>query len=216
MVNGGRWTVDGGWRWRAHICALLAVVAPACILAQQAQPWEQIPIPKLHAFTPHEPMRIELNNGIVVFLQEDHELPFVSGSVLIPGGSRDVDAAKAGLVDLYCQTWRTSGASDDRRRCHGRVPEEGAAHVETDGDVDSTSISWIRSRATPTRSSHWPWTCCFIPDSTRKLELARDRKRRRSCAATMANQILQAARRQTDLWRKQSLRAAAGMKPLQR
>ena len=49
---------------------------------QQAKPWEQIPIPKLHDFKPHQPQRIELKNGIVLFLQEDHELPFVSGSVL--------------------------------------------------------------------------------------------------------------------------------------
>jgi zinc protease len=48
--------------------------------AQQAKPWEQIPIPKLHEFKPQQPKRIELKNGIVLFLQEDHELPFVSGS----------------------------------------------------------------------------------------------------------------------------------------
>ena len=54
--------------------------------AQQSKPWEKIPIPKLHDFNPQQPKRIELKNGIVVFLQEDHELPFISGSVLIPGG----------------------------------------------------------------------------------------------------------------------------------
>ena len=69
--------------------------------AQQSKPWEKIPIPPLHAFHPQQPKRIELKNGIVIFLQEDHELPFVSGSVLIPGGSRDEDPAKAGLVGLY-------------------------------------------------------------------------------------------------------------------
>ena len=59
--------------------------------AQQSKPWEKIPIPALHEFKPHQPKRIELKNGIVLFLQEDHELPFVNGSVLIPGGSRDED-----------------------------------------------------------------------------------------------------------------------------
>jgi zinc protease len=77
----------------------LALV-PAALQAQQAKPWEQIPIPKLHEFKPHQPKRIELKNGIVLFLQEDHELPFVSGSVLIPGGERDEDPAKTGLVGL--------------------------------------------------------------------------------------------------------------------
>ena len=40
------------------------------------KPWEKIPIPPLHEFKPQQPKRIELKNGIVIFLQEDHELPF--------------------------------------------------------------------------------------------------------------------------------------------
>ena len=90
--------------------AVLSLCLPRrCLHAQQNKPWEKIPIPPLHEFKPQQPKRIELKNGIVLFLQEDHELPFVSGSVLIPGGSRDEDPAKIGLVDLYGQTWRTSG-----------------------------------------------------------------------------------------------------------
>ncbi len=83
--------------------------------AQQSKPWEKIPIPKLHDFKPQQPKRIELKNGIVLFLQEDHELPFVSGSVLIPGGSRDEDAAKTGLVELY-----GAGVAHQRHRQAGR------------------------------------------------------------------------------------------------
>ena len=49
------------------------------------KPWEKIPVPKLHEFKPQQPKRIELKNGIVLFLQEDHELPFIYGSVLDSG-----------------------------------------------------------------------------------------------------------------------------------
>ena len=90
--------------------ALCAAASPA-LFAQQAKPWQQIPVPKLHAFRPQQPKRIELKNGIVVFLQEDHELPFISGNVLIPGGSRNEDPSKTGLVGLYGQAWRTSGTA---------------------------------------------------------------------------------------------------------
>lgn len=89
-------------------CLLLPLVTAS---AQQAQPWKEIPVPPLHPFKPQQPKRIELKNGIVLFLQEDHELPFVSGSVLIPGGSRDEDPAKVGLIDLYGQSWRTTTAA---------------------------------------------------------------------------------------------------------
>jgi len=91
--------------------AIAVLLAPSGLSAQQNKPWEQIPTPKLHEFKPQQPRRIALKNGIVLFLQEDHELPFVSGSVLIPGGSRDEDAAKTGLVELYGQAWRTSGTA---------------------------------------------------------------------------------------------------------
>ena len=42
-----------------------------------AQDWKQIPIPKLPPFNPQEPKRVELPNGMVIFLQEDHELPLI-------------------------------------------------------------------------------------------------------------------------------------------
>jgi zinc protease len=125
---------------------LFAVVAfslaPAALSAQQNKPWEKIPVPKLHDFKPQEPKRIELKNGIVIFLQEDHELPFVSGGVLIPGGSRDEDPAKAGLVGLYGQAWRTSGPAKMDGDQLDDLLESKAAHIETAGDDDSTAVAW--------------------------------------------------------------------------
>jgi zinc protease len=120
----------------------IALLAPSALTAQQKKPWEQIPIPKLHEFKPHQPIRIELKNGIVIFLQEDHELPFVSGSVLIPGGSRDEPVAKAGLVGLYGQTWRTSGTAKMDGDALDDLLEAKAAHIETTGDDDSTALAW--------------------------------------------------------------------------
>ena len=110
--------------------------------AQQAKPWEQIAVPKLHDFKPAQPKRVELKNGIVLFLMEDHELPFVSGSVLIPGGSRDEDAAKVGLVELYGEAWRTSGTAKTDGDALDDLLEAKAAHIETGGGESSTSLSW--------------------------------------------------------------------------
>jgi zinc protease len=122
--------------------ALSSAIVPSGVSAQQSKPWEQIPVPALHPFHPQQPKRIELKNGIVLFLQEDHELPFVNGSVFIPGGSRDEDAAKLGLVDLYGQAWRTSGTEKMSGDAMDDLLESRAAHIETSGDSDSTSLSW--------------------------------------------------------------------------
>src|ERR1035437_7113563 len=73
----------------------------------QAGPWTKIPVPPLHAFKPQQPRRIELANGLVIFLQEDHELPFIDGTILLRGGSRDESAAKVGLISMYGEAWRT-------------------------------------------------------------------------------------------------------------
>jgi zinc protease len=112
------------------------------LAATSAQPWKKIPIPPLHAFKPQQPRRIELSNGLVIFLQEDHELPFINGSILIRGGSRDVPADKTGLVSLYGQSWRTSGtATIDGDKLDDQL-ENKAASIETDGGAASTSLIW--------------------------------------------------------------------------
>jgi zinc protease len=110
--------------------------------AQQAQPWKQIPIPPLHPFHPEQPKRIELKNGLVILLEQDHELPFINGFIEMRGGSRDEPANKAGLVDLYSEAWRTSGTASKDGDALDDLLEAKAAKVETGGDVDSTSVSW--------------------------------------------------------------------------
>ncbi len=110
--------------------------------AAQATDWQQVPIPVLHAFHPQEPKRIELPNGMVVFLQEDHELPLIDGTARIRGGSRSEPANKAGMLDIYGDVWRTGGTKSQTGDQLDDYLEVRAAKVETGGGADSTSISW--------------------------------------------------------------------------
>ena len=153
---------------------LASLTGPTILRAQQSKPWERIPIPKLHEFKPHQPERIELKNGIVVFLQEDHELPFVTGSVLIPGGSREeTNPAKTGIVDLYGEAWRTSGTEKMSGDEMDDFLEMRAAHIETAGDVDSTAISWDSLKGDSDQVFALAMELLFHPKfSAEKLELA--------------------------------------------
>src|SRR5271154_3737777 len=108
----------------------------------QAQPWKSIPIPPLAPFHPPQPKRIVLKNGLVIFLIEDHELPFISGFIEMKGGSRDEPADKAGLVSLYGQVWRTSGTAATPGDTLDDQLAAKAAHVETGGGQAATSLSW--------------------------------------------------------------------------
>lgn len=161
-----------------HIAFFALFLAITDVLwAQQPKPWEQIPIPPLHAFHPQQPKRIELKNGIVVFFQEDHELPFVYGSVLVHGGSRDEDPAKAGLVGLYAQAWRTSGTAAMNGDAMDDLLESKAAHIETDGDDDSTAISWDSLKADAGPVFSLAMDLFFHPEfSAEKLELAKQQE----------------------------------------
>jgi zinc protease len=108
----------------------------------QAKPWGKIPIPPLHVFKPEQPKRIELANGLVIFLQEDHELPFIDGSILIRGGSREESAAKVGLVSLYGEAWRTSGSTSKSGDALDTELAEKAANIETGGGIASATLEW--------------------------------------------------------------------------
>ena len=126
----------------AGILSLAVLASAQTPIPSQPQPWKLIPIPPLSVFHPEQPKRIVLKNGIVIFMIEDHELPFISGFIEMKGGSRDEPAAKAGLVDLYGDAWRTSGTTTQDGDKLDDILEAKAAKVETSGDVDSTSLSW--------------------------------------------------------------------------
>ncbi len=135
--------------------AMLALLlAPASLLAQaekaaapaktppRSTPWTRIPKPPLPPFTPQQPTRLELENGMVIFLQEDHELPLIEGVARIRGGSRVEAAEKAGLVSLFGQSWRTGGTKSKTGDQLDDVLEAKAARIETSGGTDSTNLSW--------------------------------------------------------------------------
>ncbi len=104
--------------------------------------WQDIETPALRDFDIQQPKRIELDNGLVIFLQEDHELPLMRGSVIIRGGSRDEPEAKRGLTGIYGQAWRTGGTESRTGDELDEFLEARAAMVETSADVDSTALSW--------------------------------------------------------------------------
>jgi zinc protease len=123
---------------------LIAVAILACLpqASSQATDWQQIVIPPLPEFHPQQPKRIQLPNGMVIFLQVDHELPLIDGTARIRGGSHHEPSAKAGLVDIFSEVWRTGGTKTQTGDQLDDFLEVRAAKVETAGGPDSTSINW--------------------------------------------------------------------------
>ena len=123
-------------------CILLFAAALPIPASAQTSSWKQIPIPPLPAFKPQQPRRIELSNGMVIFLQEDHELPLIDGTARIRGGSVNEPADKVGLVDIYSEVARTGGTKSQTGDQLDDFLEVRAAKVETGGGPDSTTISF--------------------------------------------------------------------------
>src|SRR3954462_8822890 len=121
---------------------LLALVFAAGLATAQSTNWKQIPFPPLPAYKPQQPKRIELPNGMIIFLQEDHELPLIDGTARIRGGSVNEPTNKTGLVDIYGDVWRTGGTKSQTGDQLDDFLEIRAAKVETGGGQDSTSISF--------------------------------------------------------------------------
>src|SRR2546425_13191704 len=116
--------------------SILSTVTPA------QTDWRQILIPPLHSFQPKQPKRIQLPNGMVIFLQEDRELPLIDGTARVRGGSREEPASKVGLINIYGEVWRTGGTKTQTGDQLDDFLEIRAAKVETSGGVDSTTIGW--------------------------------------------------------------------------
>ena len=104
--------------------------------------WRQIPTPPLPRWNAPTPKRIELANGMIIFLQEDHELPLINGYVTVRGGSRAEPANKVGMLDIYGDVWRTGGTSKMTGDQMDDFLEMRAAKIETDDSKESTTISF--------------------------------------------------------------------------
>lgn len=124
----------------------LAVILSLPLFAMRASgqvtDWKQIRKPPLPRFQPQQPRRVALPNGMLIFLQEDHELPLVGGTARIRVGSREEPADKVGLVGIYGQVWRTGGTKSKTGDELDDFLEARAAKVETSGGQDSTTLTF--------------------------------------------------------------------------
>ena len=96
-------------RRRLPILLLAAALALPAAAAAQASRVDELRYPPLPAFDVPQPERVVLDNGMVVMLLEDHELPLIEATALIRGGSRLDPADKDGLARLGTEVMRTGG-----------------------------------------------------------------------------------------------------------
>ncbi|MEM7482490.1 MAG: pitrilysin family protein [Acidobacteriota bacterium] len=118
-----------------------AVAVPAA--AQDVPAIDDLSTPPLPSFDIPQPQRFELDNGMVVMLVEDHELPLVEGIALIRTGARYEPADKLGLAGLTGDVLRSGGAGERTGDALDEFLEGTAASIEASiaGDMGRVRMS---------------------------------------------------------------------------
>ena len=86
--------------------------------------------------------RYVMDNGMVVYLMEDHELPLVQGTAIIRTGDRLEPAEQVGLASLTGTVMRTGGTQQHSADELNQLLEQRAASVETSIGDSSGSASF--------------------------------------------------------------------------
>ncbi|MCA9754551.1 MAG: insulinase family protein [Candidatus Eisenbacteria bacterium] len=107
---------------------LLATVGTAA--AQFGDPRE-IPIPSLGTVEIPDPIRYEMDNGMVVMMVVDHEFPIVDAQARIRAGSIYEPAEKVGLASICGEVMRTGGSTKVDGDALDEMLESLGASVET-------------------------------------------------------------------------------------
>ncbi|MES1243987.1 MAG: pitrilysin family protein [Acidobacteriota bacterium] len=93
----------------AFALALAVAALPTLPATAQVENASDLRFPPLARFEIPQPQRVQLDNGLVVLVFEDHELPLVEVTALVRAGSALDPAAKVGLAHLAGEVLRTGG-----------------------------------------------------------------------------------------------------------
>ncbi len=112
------------------------------ITAQSPQRYDQLQLPPLPEIKIPKYERYQLDNGLIVYLIEDHELPLIRGTALFRTGSRLEPSTKVGLAGITGATMRTGGTTKHSPDELNQILEQRAAAIETSIGTTSGSASF--------------------------------------------------------------------------
>lgn len=111
-------------------------VMPTTAVADEALHYDQLTLPPLPEVELPDYTRFELDNGLVAYLVEDHELPLVNGTATIRTGDRLEPPDKVGLASVLGEVMRTGGSEQHPGDRLNQLLEQRAASIET--GIDTT------------------------------------------------------------------------------
>ncbi len=121
------------WQWLGFslISIALIIVTKNVAFAQVAKSYQDIQYPPLPEIQLPKYDRYELDNGMVVYLVEDHQLPLINGSAVIRAGARFEPEDKVGLAEITGNLIRIGGTEKHTEDELDYLLEQKAAAIET-------------------------------------------------------------------------------------
>ncbi len=124
----------------APLAVILALLAPPPAAAQVTSV-DQLTYPPLPEFSLPKPSRTVLDNGMVVLVMENHDLPLVSVTARVRTGSLLEPADKTGVASLTGSVLRAGGTQALAPDELDRFLEDRAASIEAGIGDDSGTVS---------------------------------------------------------------------------
>lgn len=122
------------------VIIVLSISIPA--IADTPKHYTELEFPPLPEVTLPEYERYQLDNGMVVYLVEDRDLPLVGGTAIMRTGSRFEPADKVGLARLTGSLMRSGGTKNHTAEELNLILEQDAAIIETNIGKTSGSASF--------------------------------------------------------------------------
>jgi len=117
----------------------LSATLPAGAAAQKH--YKDLVYPPLRELVVPPVERVDLPNGLALYLLEDRSLPKIEGLMLVRTGSRFEPKEKVGLTSILGQVLRTGGSTNRSGEEVDRLLENAGASVETQIGVSAGSAS---------------------------------------------------------------------------
>ncbi|NJN57735.1 MAG: insulinase family protein [Leptolyngbyaceae cyanobacterium SL_5_9] len=126
----------------ATIAMILLGLGRMPALAQTARHYTELEFEPLPEIQLPDYSRFELDNGIIVYLLEDHELPLVGGTAMFHTGERLEPNDKVGLASITGSVMRSGGTVQHPPDELNLLLEQRAASVETGIDPTTGTASF--------------------------------------------------------------------------
>ncbi len=130
------------WLSLALLTILLSFNIRLAAVADTPKHYTELEFPPLPEIQLPEYNRYELDNGMVVYLLEDRDLPLINGTALIRTGSRFEPANKVGLAQITGAVMRSGGTQNHPPAELNTILEQKAASVETSIGTASGNASF--------------------------------------------------------------------------